>query len=240
MRMKQFQFNVGTQSQSLTGNLTWNANGTLAAQQTTDPFNAADTQNCTYTHDDLVRLASVNCGAATWEQNFTYDAFGNLTKTVPTGGTGDSFQPAYNFSTNRMTSIASFTPTYDADGNVLTNGAHTYTWDAEGRYVSVDGISVTYDALGRSVELGSASQLFYLLDGSRILFNGQVARGGAVKLPGGGQAVYDANNGGLVSYRHADYLGSFRLASTPARAYSSSLAYAPFGESWRSGSKTSR
>jgi hypothetical protein len=85
----------------------------------TDPFNSADNQNCSYSHDDLVRIASVNCGAATWQQNFSYDAFGNLNKTVPTGGTGNSFQPTYSPTTNRMTNIAGFIPSYDATGNVL-------------------------------------------------------------------------------------------------------------------------
>jgi RHS repeat-associated protein len=44
--------------------------------------------------------------------------------------------------------------------------------------------------------------------------------------------MYDTSNGGLNEYEHADYLGSLRLATTPARGYVSSLAYAPFGEQY--------
>ena len=130
-RMIKYQFNVNTQS--LIGNLTWNANGTLATQNITDPFNATDTQNCSYSHDDLVRISSANCGSA-WSQTFNYDAFGNLTKSGSM-----SFQPTYSSATNRMTSLPGFTPTYDANGNVLNDGAHAYTWDVDGKYVSVDG-----------------------------------------------------------------------------------------------------
>jgi len=91
---RRYQFNVNTQS--FKGTLGWNANSTLGSLSITDPFNTADTQNCAYSHDDLTRIASANCGATTWQQTFSYDAFGNLTKSVPTGGTGNSFQPTYN------------------------------------------------------------------------------------------------------------------------------------------------
>src|ERR1700722_929828 len=84
--MKSYSYTVN--GQTLTGNLTWNPNGTLGSLLITDPFNAANTQNCTYSHDDLMRLATVNGGASTWQQNFIYDPFGNITKTVPTGSTG--------------------------------------------------------------------------------------------------------------------------------------------------------
>jgi RHS repeat-associated protein len=43
-------------------------------------------------------------------------------------------------------------------------------------------------------------------------------------------AVY--NSSGLAYYRHSDWLGSSRFASTPARALYFDGAYAPFGESY--------
>ena len=47
-------------------------------------------------------------------------------------------------------------------------------------------------------------------------------------LPAGAAAVY--NSTGLAYYRHPDWLGSSRFASTPGRAMYSDTAYAPFGE----------
>jgi hypothetical protein len=117
---RRYQFNVNTQS--FKGTLGWNANSTLGSLSITDPFDTADTQNCAYTHDDLTRIASVNCGASTWQQTFSYDAFGNLTKSVPTGGTGNSFQPTYN-AKNQYATLPGSTPSYDANGNVLTDGS---------------------------------------------------------------------------------------------------------------------
>ena len=49
-----------------------------------------------------------------------------------------------------------------------------------------------------------------------------------IPLPGGATAVY--NSTGLAYYRHSDWLGSSRLASTPSRTVYSETAYAPFGE----------
>jgi RHS repeat-associated protein len=57
-----------------------------------------------------------------------------------------------------------------------------------------------------------------------------------VPLPGGGSAVY--TSAGLAYYRHPDWLGSSRLATTPSRTCYSDVAYAPFGESYGAGCGT--
>jgi RHS repeat-associated protein len=228
LRLTQYQFSVN--GESFIGKLGWNANSTLGSLNITDPFNTNDTQNCAYAHDDLTRIASVNCGASIWQQNFSYDAFGNLDKTVPSGSAGTAFQPTYN-AKNQYATVPGATPSYDADGDVLGDGAHTYTWDAEGHYASIDSYGITYDALGRVVDEAYPFQFFYGVDGlAKIGFQGQTPRRGTLSLPGAGSAVYDAENSGLFFYQHADHLGSARLASTPTRAFDYSLAYAPFGE----------
>jgi RHS repeat-associated protein len=228
-RMTKYQFSVN--GQLYVGTPTWNANGTLATLGITDPFNSADTQNCSYSHDDLVRIASVNCGASTWQQNFGYDAFGNLTKSVPPGGTGNSFQPTYSSTTNRITNLTGFVPSYDADGNVLNDSLNTFSWGSDGRPVAINGTSMTIDALGRIIDSGFQTATFYSPDGAfKVAFKGQLARRLHLNLPDGSNAIYDEGSGGLIEYDHADNLGSLRLASTPSRTFSYSMAYAPFGE----------
>jgi hypothetical protein len=186
-RMTQYKFNVN--GQSVIGNLTWNPIGTLASLAITDPFNSADTQTCNYSHDDLTRIASANCGSAA-NQTFSYDAFGNINKS----GSPYSFQPTYNSSTNRMASINGSTPTYDARGNVLNDFLHSYTWDAYGRPITIDGVSVIYDALGRVVEQnksGVYSEIGYAPTGDKIeIMNGQSFTTALVPLPDGATAVY--------------------------------------------------
>jgi len=224
-RMTQYKFNVN--GQPVVGNLTWNPVGTLASLAITDPFNSANAQTCNYSHDDLTRIASANCGSAA-NQTFSYDAFGNINKS----GSPYSFQPTYNSSTNRMTSIGGSTPTYDANGNVLNDFLHSYAWDAYSRPITIDGVSVTYDALGRMVEQnrsGVYSEITYAPDGTRIqIMNGQSLTKAFVPLPGGAVAVYAPSS--LIHYRHADNLGSSRFTSTSSRTMYYDGAYAPFGE----------
>jgi RHS repeat-associated protein len=234
-RLTQYKFNVG--AQNVTGNLTWNANGSLGTLAITDAFSAANTQTCSSKADDLSRLNTANCGAI-WGQSFSYDPFGNISKTVLSGSAGTSFLPTYQASpsiTNRIASLpGGITPTYDANGNSLNDNFHQYTWDAENRPVSVNGtaVALTYDALGRMVEQArgtSYTQIVYSPLGTRLAkMNGTTLQTGYVALPGGGTAVY--NSSGLAYYRHADHLGSSRFSSTPTRTMYSDTAYSAFGE----------
>jgi hypothetical protein len=125
------EFELGTQQPAGRDHL--RTGPQLTISKTTNRINAADAQTCNYTYDDLTRIKSVDCGASKWQQNFSYDAFGNITKTVPTGGTGISFTPGYAPTTNRFTSVPGGTPTYDANGNLTNDFSHSYTWDTEGR-----------------------------------------------------------------------------------------------------------
>jgi hypothetical protein len=71
--------------------------------------------------------------------------------------------------------------------------------------------------------------------------NGQNAVTDFVPLSGRTIAVYTAQVGGLAYYRHSDWLGSSRLASTPSRTVYYDGAYGPFGEPYaQSGATDSR
>jgi RHS repeat-associated protein len=225
-RLTQYEFTVD--AQSVVGKLTWNSIGTLETLAITDPFYGAGNQTCTYSHDDVSRIASANCGSV-WSQTFTYDAFGNISKS----GTV-SFQPTYSYLTNRMTMVGSSTPNYDANGNATNDTAHTYAWDANGRPVTADSVTLTYDALGRMAEQdksGTYYQIVYAPMGSKFaIMNSSTLQKAFVPLTGGSQAVYTSS--GLAYYRHSDWVGSSRFASTPTRTMYYDGAYAPFGEAY--------
>ena len=227
-RITQFKATVGTKNTTLTGSLTWNNNDSLASLSVNDQFNTAANQTCSYAYDDLSRLASANCGTV-WSQTFSYDPFGNITKS----GSG-TFQPIYSTATNRIQSLPGFTPTYNANGSLLTDSFHTYTWDAEGNLSSIDSVGLVYDAMGRMIEQSrgtSFTQIVYSPTGDKLaLMNGQTLQKAFLALPGGATAVY--NSSGLAYYRHPDWLGSSRLATTPARKLYGDVSYAPFGESY--------
>jgi RHS repeat-associated protein len=224
-RMNKYQYNVG--SQSVVGTPSWNANGILGSLAITDPFNSSNTQTCNYSHDDLMRIASANCGS--WSQNFSYDAFGNINKTG-----NSSFGATYSPTTNRMTTIGTQTPSYDADGNVTNDFLHSYSWDAYGRPLTIDTVGITYDALGRMVEQnrsGTYSQFAYSTTGVKLeILSGQTYQKDFVPLVGGSTEVIP--NGGSNFYTHFDWLGSARLATTPSQTVLGDEAYAPFGETY--------
>lgn len=224
-RMTQYKLTInGTATH---GDPVWNPNGTLGSLTITDPFNASDAQTCNYGYDDMARLASAHCGATIWQQDFTYDPFGNITKTVPTGGTGQQFQPGYDVR-NHYTDGA----TYDADGNLTNDGTdHVYTWDSDGHPVTLDSETLLYDALGREVEVfksGAYTEFVFGPTGKLALMNGQTQTKAFVPLPGRTQVKYAGNT--ISTYRLPDWLGSFRVGSNPNRTYSWGVAFAPFGE----------
>jgi len=177
-RLTQYNFNIGATPQTVQGNLTWNANGTLAKLAITDPFNSVDTQTCTFGYDDLARVKSANCGSA-WSQTFSLDPFGNLSKS----GTV-TFQPGFDQTKNW------FLPTtgFDNNGNLLKDATHTYNWDAENKLTAIDTVSLTFDALGRMVEQARGSsytQIVYSPAGSKLaLMSGQALQKAFCPLPG--------------------------------------------------------
>jgi RHS repeat-associated protein len=228
-RMTQYSFNVN--GSSLIGKPAWNSNGTLLTLDITDPFNSANQQNCTYGFDALARVNSVGCGNA-WAQTFTYDPFGNITKT---GSSSWGCATCYNTSTNHYNNTLSSQITYDNDGNLTYDTFHHYQWDPQGHPIVVDTENLTYDATGNMVELGGGgtpAQYLYDETGGGALADSQAHANAYAQIPLPGGAMANYSGGALSTYLHADWLGSIRFVSTPGRALYSDLARAPYGEEY--------
>ena len=231
--MLTWQSNVGARSQY--GHLTWHINGTLAQLQIQDGAYPSNNQTCTYGYDDLVRLSSVNCGASIWEQNFSYDRYGNITKSVPQGSQGAAFAATYNTANNRVSNLGF---SYDADGNVLNDNAfNMFIYDAEGRQANVNAFVTYFDASNRVVTIQNPDayyEIVYAPDGYKMaIMNGTSVVRYSAPLAAGVQAVYTANSPARIGYwRHADWQGSSRIASTIAQQVYYDGSYAPFGENY--------
>src|SRR5439155_12195173 len=127
---------------------------------------------------------------------------------------------------------------YDANGNLTNDTFNTYTWDAEGKMITLNtSTSNTFDAFGRIAETGASTgpwtQFVYLPGGTNVLATMSSAttlQKALIPLPSGGQAVYNGST--LAYYRHPDWLGTSRMATTPSRTVYFDGAYAPFGESY--------
>jgi RHS repeat-associated protein len=223
-RVNNYTYVLG--SNSLVGQPTWNPNGTLGKLNITDQFNSTNNQNCTYTHDDLARISNASCTA--WAQAFTYDQFGNNTKSG-----SSSWMPGYNSSNNQYSSVGA---TYDSNGNLTYDTFNHYTWDADANIATVNVTTTnTYDAFDKLVETSAGpTQFLYLPGGTQpfaTMSNYQNYLRVFAPAPGGTMVITPNGHNGVISYhRHTDWIGSSRFASTPAETVYFDGGYAPFGE----------
>jgi RHS repeat-associated protein len=239
-RLLQYAYYVGATCQPVVGTMNWNANGSLGSLGTLNPFNSSGTDFCSYGYDDLSRITNASCVGG-WGQGFTYDAFGNITKgELFETSTGATFQPTGYNSANQPLGVGM---SFDGNGNLTGELGRSYTWYADGTVATIGNISLTYDAMGRQVEQGSGgnyTQTVYGPGGQKLaLMNGQTLQKAFVPLPGGATAVYtsvpvsgETTEVELSYYRHPDWLGSSRFASTPTQTMYSSTSYGPFGEAY--------
>lgn len=224
-----YQFNVGSPTLFDWGTLTWNSNGSLAKLAITDQISNLDSGTCTYSHDDLGRVASVSCTNSPnpWSQSFSYDAFGNIKKS----GSG-SFVPT-SYVNNQP---QGFGITWDANGNPNKDSlGNTFTWNQYRQAANINGLALTYDALGRLVEQPSGVSYLswvYLPNGFKAAaYNGQALNASFIPLLDGGSAVYVGSAPALYLYRHGDWLGTSRLTTyTSGQSAYFDTGFAPFGE----------
>jgi RHS repeat-associated protein len=106
-----------------------------------------------FTYDVLNRISSGQSSGTYWGENFTIDAWGNLTN--ETGISGKTNSEGLNVSVgtnNRFLTSSGFT--YDAAGNLSSQqSGPTYRYDAENRlvYTSAGGYNYYYDGDGNRV-----------------------------------------------------------------------------------------
>ncbi len=189
------------------------------------------TFNRSYTYDVLNRLQTMSapgdqCSGLSW----TIDPWGNRTAQTPTGGS--CFSPSVSIGANNRLLGAPYS--YDAAGNLLNDGNHTYTYDAEERITQVDaGATATYvnDAFGNRVEKttgGVDSQYLYNLNGTvNTVFSNGLMQRMFVYMNGETLAEYFENT---TYFAHTDHLGSTRLLTRLDQSVRESDDYYPYGE----------
>jgi RHS repeat-associated protein len=131
----------------------------------------------------------------------------------------------------------SYSPTYDADGNELTNGAgQTYTWDAKSELSSITytgGASTlfTYDALGRRIGIveknsggtvTSTKQLVW--DGTRLAEERNASNTVTKRFYAQGEQISGGNY-----FNTRDHLGSIREMIDSSGNIQARYDYDPYG-----------
>jgi RHS repeat-associated protein len=214
-------------------------NGNVVGYYYQDSADAATCHKASFSYDGVNRLlgaaatAGPGCTAA-YSANYQYDLYGNMKCTSSTNG-APCPQPTYN-SYNQSTGN-----TYDAAGNVMSDGAHTYQWNADGRLVSTDNgsrESYTYNALGQEVRFVAPN--WYTWD---HLFDPKgdfiaAWSGNTSWWPSGVLHLGDkqfAQYLDQVYFTHSNALGSLSLTTNAlGHAGNESLFY-PWGQTWVGG-----
>jgi RHS repeat-associated protein len=183
----------------------------------------------TFGYDSLNRLTTSNENGTNWSQTNAYDRYGN--RWIDLGGGNQSLY--FSTSNNRITGFS-----YDAAGNLLNDGAHSYTYDAENKIAKVDGATAyTYDGEGQRVRklLAENLRLVYGIGGQLIAeFSGST--GSLLK-----EYIYGADgllatieptavNSNGTRYTTSDHLGSPRVVTNSGASVISRHDYMPFGE----------
>ncbi|MBO0910143.1 MAG: RHS repeat-associated core domain-containing protein, partial [Acidobacteria bacterium] len=183
-------------------------------------------------YDTMNRLVTSSASAQAFA--YAYDRFGNRWQQNVTSGTGPG--PSYIFDANNR--IIGSGIIYDAAGNVINDGTHTYTYDAENRISAVDGggtAAYTYSAAGARVRKTSAAgtvDYIYDLGGhavTEVSSSGVWNRG---EVYGGGRHLATYSEG-QTYFSYSDWLGSERARTTTsgAGAVTETCTNLPYGDS---------
>jgi RHS repeat-associated protein len=191
-------------------------------------------------YDEFNRLTSRTVTGGT-AQNYTYgyDRYGNRWSQTAVDG-GPSPQLSFSTATNQITSTGY---TYDAAGNVSSDGFHTYTYDAEGNVTAVDGGSTAkyvYNALNQRVSAtvgGTTAQYAYNAAGQRVSIWNTASPAGQVQeeyYVGSQRVAYFANS--ALHFQHQDWTGTERMRTTFNGAVEGTFTSMPFGDAFATAS----
>jgi RHS repeat-associated protein len=192
------------------------------------------TRVITYTYDKLYRLTDADYSSGE-SFAYAYDPVGNRTVHTRTLTATTVITYAYD-AANRLVNVDGVDYTWDANGNLLSDGVRTFTYDAANRLTSVTSGTLTttfeYDGLGnRMAQTVDGVTTEYVLDVAGGLPEVIVATtGGAgtryVQAQGQILAEYDS---GAWGYVLPDHLGSVRQVVDAAGEVTLAYSFDPFG-----------
>ncbi|CAM3937077.1 RHS repeat-associated core domain-containing protein [Kibdelosporangium persicum] len=186
----------------------------------------------------LTNLSYAHGGAVKGAITYTYDAMGQRTSATGTLANVTLPQAASRFTyddANRLTTAAGTPLTYDADGNLLSDGTTTYTWNARGQLTGTTKAGLTasyrYDAVGvRSARTVGETTTRFLLDGPNVA--AELDGTGAVTaslLTGDVDQVFARTRDGITDTVLNDALGSPAALGRSDGTFSARQGYDPFG-----------
>ncbi len=150
-------------------------------------------------------------------------------------------QTAYN-ANNQVTTWGTANLFYDLNGNMTSDGTHSYSWDARNRLSQMDlGNTATfsYDAFGRRVsKTVLATQTGFLYDGANPVQELSGTTVTANSLSGGIDEVFQRTDSAGARSFLTDALGNTLALTDSTGTTQTSYTFEPFGNTSASGSAT--
>lgn len=186
----------------------------------------------TYGYDAISQLTSFKRGT-TVDNTYQFDPLGNRLKVIENG-------VATNYTSNRINGYSSisggisFTPQYDANGNLLNDQDHQYKYDLNNKLIGADTNLTTYayDALGRRISKTSSSGTtsFYYV-GDQMVEEYKDNKLAASYLYGDKiDEALQIKRGNNIYYYHSNQLGSTMALTDKDGEVAERIAYDAYGK----------
>ena len=202
--------------------------------------------NWTYAYDAFNRLSTSYCGTncpgaqSALGFNYLYDRFGNRWQQNGTAGSGP--HPQVSFDNNGH--ITGSGVLYDAAGNMVGDGSHSYIYDAENRVIQVDGTSgqcstaaacYVYNASRQRVTKStSAGTVYYAYDiaGHQVAEFSSTGAWNRGEVYAGSKhlATYVGGTSGSTYLDLADWVGTERMRVNSTQSPQETCTGLPFGD----------
>jgi RHS repeat-associated protein len=194
-----------------------------------------------YGYDAASRVTSItytNGGTTIGTLTYGYNANGQRTSI---GGTLAAMNlPAaissatYN-ANNQLTNWNGTTLSYDANGNMTSDGTNTLTWNARNQLSAFGGTSFSYDSMGRRTL--NASGKSFLYDGANAVqeLSGSTVTANLLGGPGIDEVFTRTDSAGTREFLR-DALGSTVALGNSSGTVQTQYTYEPFGKTTASGS----
>jgi RHS repeat-associated protein len=194
----------------------------------TNNINAARSQSFTY--DELNRILTARTQATTgtyaWGLNFGYDAWADMLNASVSQGSAYTLSAAIDptHPNNRLLGYS-----YDASGNMLSDGNNNYTFDAESQLKTAANTTYTYDGNGNRVQK-SNGKLYWRGDGSDSLDETD-ASGNLTDeyIFFGGKRIARRDPSNNVDYYFDDHLGTTHVVTNASGTIQDDSDFYPFG-----------
>lgn len=197
--------------------------------------NASELTGLTY------KLNSTTLGTLT----YSYDMAGRRTTVggtyARTGLPSAQSTTTYD-AANELTKWGTATPTYDSNGNVLSDGTNTYVWNGRNQLASMNmsAQSFQYDPFGRRVAKTILSTTTnYLYDGANSVQELAGSTVAANLIVGGIDEYFQRTDSSGAASFLTDALGSIVALTNSSGSNLAQYTYDPFGNTTITGSSTS-